>query len=77
MFNSVSSDDVYAGEVIGATCNCIPGNEEMSSFLNCQRYQLDQGTASADILVVGQCQFEQYNKYVFASNCSNLGNSLG
>ena len=74
------SDDVYVGEVIGATCNCIPGNEEFmtSSFLNCQRYQLDQvqGTTNGTILAVGQCQFEQYDS--FSTNlCSNLETSFG
>ena len=66
--------------VIGATCNCIPGDREgdaPSAFLNCQDYQLneEQNLINTTILTQGQCDFEMFAEDL--SSCSNLGNVTG
>ena len=69
------SDNVYTGQVLTATCNCIPNNSTLSSSLKCQHYQINQDTGNilATVLTNGECESEGYTIKPF---CSALGDSL-
>lgn len=85
------SSEVYRGQVVAATCNCIPSGvvevedgREASSLLNCQYYQLEltESIINASILEQGQCNYQQYYSNdpplnpTLTSTCSSLANTL-
>ena len=57
---------MYIGQVVGATCNCVPEDGvQTSTFLNCQDYRLDPSqtpnAVNATVLARGRCDFERYD----------------
>ena len=73
------SDDVYSAMVLAATCNCIPGTIENdpSSSLNCQHFQLDplSGAVNATDISRGQCDHKTYDA-ITTPFCFSLSTSL-
>ena len=69
------SGDVFVARVTGATCNCLPSEEE-ESIIYCYDYQLESGEINVELVDRGQCYGQAQPHYAVSIGAIHTCSSL-